>query len=358
MAMMTRNALSPATIAQLSRPAGQAVVRAAVASLRAFASGQRGSSEEVLKALFPDDRAAQLVLRAATAPATTTTSGWSSQLAVTSVSDYVTGLGPASAASQLFARALRLQLPNGVAGLYVPALVAAASGSGFVSEGSPIPVEQYTTGGVLLTPGKLASISVFTREMAESSNIEALVRDTMGRSTALALDAAVFSTAAAGAAAAGVRNGVSATTASTATDLNEAMVADLRALGSAVSAVGGSEIAFVAGPAQALAIALRAPAGFDVPVFASSALAGVVLAVALPALVVAVEPAPRFENSWESVVHMDDAPVQIGVAGSPPVVASPSRSIFQSDSLSLKLGLTVAWGLRASGAVAWSSVSW
>ena len=81
--------------------------------------------------------------------------------------------------------------------------------------------------------------------------------------------------------------------------------------------------------------------------------------MALPALVAAVDPVPKIEASRDAVQQFEDSPVAIGTAGSPNVVAAPVRSMWQTDSVSLRVILRVAWGLRASGAVAWTqAVTW
>jgi len=54
----------------------------------------------------------ELVTRAAVAPATTTTTGWASQLAVASVADLLVSLGPASTGSELLRRAVQLEFNN------------------------------------------------------------------------------------------------------------------------------------------------------------------------------------------------------------------------------------------------------
>jgi hypothetical protein len=96
-------------------------------------------------------------------------------------------------------------------------------------------------------------------------------------------------------------------------------------------------------------------------VFSSSGLAAnTIMAVATNALAVAVDPVPRIESSVEAVMHYEDAsPAQIGTAGSPNTVAAPTSSLYQTDTVGLKIILKVPWGLRASGAVAWlTSATW
>jgi hypothetical protein len=61
---------------------------------------------------------------------------------------------------------------------------------------------------------------------------------------------------------------------------------------------------------------------------------------------------PRFDVSDQAVLHMEDTtPVQIGTAGSPNVVAAPVRSMFQTDSLALRMILPMAWAMRRTGVI-------
>ena len=120
-------------------------------------------------------------------------------------------------------------------------------------------------------------------------------------------------------------------------------------------------IAFVAAPGEAVKIALRAGSEFKFPVFASSALAaGIVMAVALPALVSAIDPAVRFEVGQDALMHFEDTtPLAIGTVGSPATVAAPALSMWQSDLSAFRVVLEACWGLRATGAVAWiTGVTW
>src|SRR3954462_15114886 len=82
------------------------IVRAVLASARFAYGGDDPAS--IASRLWPEDRNVPIILRAATAPATMTTTGWAPELAATSVVDLVTTLGPASAASELLRRATML----------------------------------------------------------------------------------------------------------------------------------------------------------------------------------------------------------------------------------------------------------
>jgi hypothetical protein len=70
---------------------------------------------------------------------------------------------------------------------------------------------------------------------------------------------------------------------------------------------------------------------------------------------------PRFEVSDQATLHFEDTtPLQLvtGAQGSG-VVASPSRSMFQTDSLALRMILPMNWAMRRTGVIAWiTGVTW
>ncbi len=69
---------------------------------------------------------------------------------------------------------------------------------------------------------------------------------------------------------------------------------------------------------------------------------------------------PRFDVSDQATLHMEDtAPQAIGTVGTPNVVAAPVRSLFQTDSLGLRMILDLNWTMRRAGMVAFvAGVTW
>jgi len=64
----------------------------------------------------------------------------------------------------------------------------------------------------------------------------------------------------------------------------------------------------------------------------------------------------RFDVSDQAVLHMEDTtPAAIGTVGTPPVVAAPARSLWQTDSIGIRMILPMNWALRRSGMVAYTS---
>jgi Phage capsid family len=348
-----------------SRPSDH-LCRALLAVALCHLDETAGSVEAVARRLWPDDPATmRLITRAASSPADTLTPGWAAELAQSALVDLIQTLGPTYCAGELFRRAMALRFGTSAA-INVPGIVASANDAAWVAQGAPMPVRQLSVGtGAQLVPKTLRTGFVVTRELLEHStpNAERMIRAQVSESIGCALDAAVFDAAASSATRpAGLRNGVSATTAATGGG-DAAMLQDLGALAAAVAAVGGLNIAFVASPGEAVAIALRAGADFNArfAVFASGGLAaGMVMAVALPALASAIDPAVRFDVAREAAAHMEDtSPLQLGTSGSPNVVAAPTRSLWQSDCIGMRLRLEASWGLRASGSVSWlQSATW
>jgi Phage capsid family len=312
----------------------------------------------VAQRLWPDDHNVGLVLRAASAPATTTSSTWAGTLAATALADFISIMGPASAGAALLGRGLQLTFDRAAA-IMVPGLVAAAGTAAFVVEADPIPARAFSTAGPTLTPRKLACIVPLTRELFLHSvpNVEQLVGAVLAESVGLDIDTALLDASAASSSRpAGLRNGIAAIgTPSSATQ------ADIAALIAVVSTVAGNgPIIIVAAPTQAARLRLWRT-DFPYPVLASSGLAaGTVIAIAANALVSALDPTPRIDISSEATLHMVDiSPAQIGTAGTPNVIAAPVRSLWDTDTIGIKLIMEIAWGLRDSAGLAWlANVSW
>ena len=216
---------------------GDAIVRAILAHAHAFLK-RDAPPEAHAKRLFGEDRTTEIVCRAASAPATATTSGWASTLAQTATLDLISTLGPASAASELIARSLQVSFERNYQ-ITVPAVVSSASDVAFTAEGAPLPVRQLGIGGTTLTPHKAGAIFTFTRELLEHStpNAEKLTRAVLTESVGLALDAVMLDANAASATRpAGLRNGVVGLAAATGGG-DFAMIDDITALAAAVAGV-------------------------------------------------------------------------------------------------------------------------
>jgi hypothetical protein len=118
---------------------------------------------------------------------------------------------------------------------------------------------------------------------------------------------------------------------------------------------GSSPIILIASPSRARRIQLRlcnvADPGFQVMGSAAVA-ADELIAVASNGLASALDPAPRIDASTQGVLNMDDAsPAQIGAGGT--LASGATRSLFQTDTIALRLIFECSWALRTPAALAW-----
>jgi hypothetical protein len=315
---------------------------------------RRSDDATILRSRWPDDPTAPLILRAASQPATLADNP---ALARTLIADLIATIGPVGAGARLLQAGLQLVFDS-AGEVYVPAFEVSADKVAFVREGAPVPVHSLTTIGALLEPRKLAVIVALTAEMVAGSNAEALVTDALTRSVGLAIDAGLFDDVAGDAVRpAGLRYGIAASAASASTDPDQAMIDDLSALAGAVSAIGGP-IMFVASPERAVAISLRARRELPFAVLGSPAVAADdLMAVAGNGLVSAMDAMPEIEASRIATVHMNDTPAPIADAAG--VLAVPTRSLWQTDTVAIKLGFGASWALRDPRALAWlTTTAW
>jgi hypothetical protein len=85
--------------------------------------------------------------------------------------------------------------------------------------------------------------------------------------------------------------------------------------------------------------------------------AGTVICVGANAVVSAVEGSPTIDASQETEIHRETSPQPIvNDAG---VVSYPVASLFQTDTVGLRLRWDISWALRASGGMAFmTGVNW
>lgn len=342
----------PSLRRELQLPPGNSFIRLVTA--KAIASVRRTDPGDVAATMWPNDKILSAMLtRAATAPAMTTVAGWAAELVQRLVVDALEALGPASAGAQVLRRGLVLNF-DGAGTISAPGFVADFGNAGFVREGNPIPVRQLAAAAANLLAHKLAALAVLSRELIESSNAEAAISDALTQSAGRMLDEVLFDANAADAdRPAGLRNGVAASTPSASGDAYEAVFEDIATLINAVAPVGGNgPYVLVGSPGRAIAINLRIQPTPNLLVLGSSAVVNDLLAIAPAALVSALSVNPTVESSKATTLHMEDtAPQPIGSAG-------PAKSMFQTDSVALKLRWPVTWALRDLRGFAWMTPTW
>jgi hypothetical protein len=335
------------------------LTRATIAIARAQFTPDR-DAERVARMAWPNDQLTMgLVQRAATTPAITPDAAWAGPLATLRVQELLKNLGPLSIGSELLQRGIVLTF-DGNFQINVPGITVDAKYAGFVGEGQPIPVHQLAvTGGAILQPRKFATIVTLTREMIVSSNAQELVQAVLVDAIAASLDIHLFDNTAGDATRpAGLLYGAKVETPTTGGGLN-AMWDDLALLASDVTPFGGLDIVYVTDPASSTKLTFQMGPQFKIPVYASNGVpAKTLICLAPNALCSASDPAPRIDASRDAAQHMEDAtPAQLVTTGG--VMAVPIKSMFQLDSVSIRLVMFVAWATRAPGAIAYmSNVTW
>jgi hypothetical protein len=337
--------------APLPLPPGNTFVRALTANV--LAALHCCAPQEVAANRWPDDRVlAAFLTRTAANPAMTSVTGWAAELVAKTVADGIRALGPASCGAQLLQQGLVLTTDGGV--VSAPGLVADFGGAGWVAEGDPIPVRALNITPATLNPHKLATIAVLTREMVEGSNAEAIIGDALMRAAGRIVDEILLdANPEAANRPAGLRNGITALNASNNSDAGLAIYEDVTALLNAVSAVAGAgPIALVANAGRVGAVGMRtAHVPNNITLLGSAAVGNDLLAVAPEALVAALAPEPSIEVARAATLHMDTAPQPVGSV-------NPHRSLFQTDSIALKMRWPITWALRDPRGFAWLTPSW
>jgi hypothetical protein len=325
--------------------------RGATALAIAHVAGDNTIDETVTRLWPKADHTA--ITRAATAPASTT--GWGSGLAATGIGPFLHSLRPRSAAARLFDEAVRINM-SGVSVVNLPRNATNFPEPSFTAEGEPIrAVQGDFTAAQLGPPKKMAYITGLTESLQDLAAEDAtlVIRESMEDASARALDAAVFSTAAASAARpAGLLAGLTPITATSGGGV-AAMSTDVKNLiGALADAGGGTSVMLFANPRQAVMIQLLAGASFNIEIVPTAAVAaGTVVAVEVDAIASGFSGLPQVDISKEAVIHWENsAPLNIGTAG--PTVAAPTRSGWQQNLLALRLILRCAWTVRTPGAVA------
>lgn len=223
---------------------GDLIFKMAVAAMKAHV--QKQDIQTILKGEYPDmpvlGEYAKMIRyqKSQVDPAMTSTTGWAAELVQTDVRGYIDTLKDVSVAAALASRSMLLNF-GGYNSITVPRrnpLGATPTEPAWVSEGSPIPLTQFSFGSEVINRFKLAAITTMTREVAEraSPDLENILRDALREAHAEVLDAALLSTVAAVANVrpAGLLNGVTPI-AGTAGGGEDAVRGDLLALVSAMT---------------------------------------------------------------------------------------------------------------------------
>jgi HK97 family phage major capsid protein/HK97 family phage prohead protease len=338
---------------------------------------------QVLKDAYAHDfdrtlAVAGIVTRAATVPATTTLTGWAAELVATTVLDILDQLYGDPIYAALAPRGPRFTFGrSGIVSIPARSSTPTVAGA-FVAEGAPIPVKQAAFTSATLRPKKMGVITAWTREIGEHStpDIEQFLRQAIIEDTAVSLDAVLIDTnAATSVRPAGLLNGVTPISA-TAGGGFAAAVADLSAMVKAMAAQNALRTpVWIMNPGDVASLGLIPTSTGDFafrdelnngrllgyPLISSSHMTvdNIILLDAAD-FFSATGDTPNFAVSDQATLHFEDTtPLQIAVVGTPNTVAAPVRSMFQTDSVALRMTLDVNWAMRRTGVVQTiSGITW
>lgn len=346
------------------------IVRSALCHFVSKATGK--DIDQVLEDRYPGHEPTAVVTKADATIATTTTSGWASQLVNTAMADLLELLSPFSVYPGLSARGIKVTFNNSQGSITIPSISTdAALAGGFVLEGDPIPVGRFTTASTTMAPHKFGIITTMSKEAAKYTTpaLEGVLRRSILRRTAITLDGLLLdATAGSTTRPAGLLNGVSALSAFGGGDYT-AVINDINTLMAPFdTANAGRNMVLIMHPAQARKLAMmpgpdgtfgwsdRFMSQFTVLV-STSATAARIIAIDAEDFATATGDTPEFDVSEQATLHMSDAPGEIvSAAGS---VSDPIRSMFQTNSLALRMVLPLTWKMRRSGMIQYiDSVSW
>lgn len=363
------------------------------AGAAAVAHLKKSSMEAVVAERYGDDPRVEAFTKAAVTGATTTASGWASQLVDDVLTGFIELLTPVSVYGPLanagvalpFGDANSITMPRRTANDQVP--------GSFVQEAATIPVKRATFGSTTFNRFKMAVITSFSNELAEVSNprIEGIMRQAIVEDTAISIDSNLLNVANAGVAnvkPASPFNG-GATQASAGADL-ASILTDLRFLMDTLSnANAGRSPVLIMNPARLSGLMYLTNANGSF-VFRDELSQGrlmgvpVVVSTNVPAAVVYMIDAadfgtafgvPMFAASEQATLVMADddgvAPTMTATdgvttagslnvsdaAGTTPPTAV--RSMFQTYETALRMVLPISWGMLRPGTVAYiTATAW
>jgi HK97 family phage major capsid protein len=325
------------------------------------------------------DRQVQSYLgKAASIPADLTTSGWADSLVQTTIGDFIQGLVPKAVFSQLSKLGDSFTFGRNGAVLLPSRNTAATVSGAFVGVGLPIPVKQGQFLPITLTPKKMAVITTVTRELTLHSvpTIESVLKAAILDDTSVALDVVLLDTNAATAVRpAGLRS-VTKITASVTTTI-VGFIADLKAMISAfITGTRGNfrNPVWIMNPVDVLAAQLLPTTGGADYFFQTQLSQGMLLGIPIiqstnvtadtmiltdgADFVVSTGDTPEFEIADQMALHMEDT-APAGITGPGAVFASPVRSMWQTDSIAIKMHLPINFSMRRLGVTQWTdTLAW
>ena len=364
------------------------LIRSVCVAFKHRVEGGQRTMDQILVSDYGEDITTRAVMgivtRAASSPATTTGSGWANTLIQTAVGDLVQALTAKSIFPTLSGMGSSYTFDRSQGNLVIPVRTAANLGGGFVAEGSPIPVKAGAFTSITLTPKKLGVITTMTRQAANYTvqSLESIVRDGIVQDTAVALDTILMdNNAASTVRPQGMQNAGGTAKTATAGGAIAALIGDLKTLvGALISNTAGNirNPVWIMSPGDVLAASLtQAAAGGNFP-FLDDLKAGRLLGYPViqsttgtgtkpngnvylvdAADFISSVGAPMFDVSDQAVLHMEDTSPAALATGTGPTVATPIRSLYQTDSMAIRLLWDLDFAWRRSNMVVWTTaITW
>lgn len=308
--------------------------------------------------------------KAAQSPAQTNVATWAQELVQVSYGAFMDLLTPESVVANLPMTRFSF---DGYGSIIIPNRASRTKnlGAAFRAEGAPIRVGAAVLGSKTLTPKSMGIIGSFTNELFKRStpNIEMMIRQWMIEDTSMALDTS-FLGAQAGTATtpAGIANALGANSVASTGATAAEITADARGmLGRMANALLGRRPVWIMSPSNKIALQLAlTPAGtLAFPsVELNNTFAGypILTSMNVPLdevfLVDAAEidfagGIPEFLGTDVATIHEEDTtPLALasGAQGSA-VVATPARSLFQTNSAAIRAVWELDWLVMRTGAV-------
>ena len=368
-----------------AKPSEPGIQMARVVRCLGLAKGNRMEAAEIAKAMYSnDDAIVETFTKTAVAAATTTGTTNAAPLVPqynSVIADFVEFLRPQTIVGKFGL--------NGVPALrnipFYTRIVDQTSGgsAGWVGEGKAKPVTAFDFSGTILTPLKVAAISVATEELLNNSSPSAdvLIRDGLVAAARERLDIDFVDptkTASAGVSPASITNGITPIVSAGATA--EDIRSDIKALWATflTNNVNATSAVYILSAQTALALSLMRNAlgqrefpditmmgGMldGVPAIVSEYVSrfstvdgGYVVLANASDIYLGDEGGFRVDFSREATIQMDTAPTQ---SSSPSVALSTGVSMFQTNSVAFRAERTINWQKRRASAVAvLSEVNW
>ena len=318
--------------------------------------------ETALRNLYRNDARIGAVLRAVIQPAMTTVPGWAAELVGSPVGQMLLGARPASAFAALSERSLQVELTSG-GPIHIPVRAAAPRVNGsFIGEGQPIPMRRFGLANAPLVPKKMGVISQFTHELAAHStpSIESVLRQAMAEDTGTALDAVLLDANPSDAIRpAGLLDGATVVPPSSAEPASEAMRKDITNAVAAITPAGGipDPVALVHS-ARRVGMLMSITGSF-IPVIGTAAVPlSRLVVVDASGLATALSSSAKINVSEMATLHEEDT-APLPIVGGAGTAAAPSRSLWQTASVGIRLLFDASWVTRGTGVVAVvDPVSW